>query len=55
MKEPEEMSLEDIRGELRRMGVTDRLVTLILREMAATEERIAFLSAGGGRRVSAAA
>lgn len=41
MKEPEEMNLEDVRGELRRMGVTDRLVTLILREMAATEERIA--------------
>jgi hypothetical protein len=49
MKQPEEMELDDIRAELRRMGVTDRLVTLILREMAATEERIA-KSAGRGAK-----
>jgi hypothetical protein len=41
MKQPEEMTAEEIRAELRRMGVSDRLVSLILREMAATEERVA--------------
>ena len=40
MKQPEEMTLAEIRVELRRMGVTERLVTLILREMGAAEQRI---------------
>jgi len=40
MKQPEDMSLAEIRTELRRMGVTDRLSTLILREMGAAEQRI---------------
>jgi hypothetical protein len=40
MKQPEDMTLAEIRVELRRMGVTERLVTLILREMGAAEQRI---------------
>jgi hypothetical protein len=40
MKEPEEMTLGELRTELRQMGVTERLVTLILREMGAAEQRI---------------
>jgi hypothetical protein len=40
MKEPEEMDLAEIREELRQMGVTERLMKLVLREMAAAEERI---------------
>ena len=47
MKQPEEMTAAEIRAELRRMGVSDRLVSLILREMAATEERVA---AAAGKR-----
>ena len=40
MKEPEEMSIAELRGELRAMGVTERLATLILREMGEAERRI---------------
>jgi hypothetical protein len=40
MKQPEEMTLAEIRAELRQMGVTDRLTKLVLREMAAAEERV---------------
>ena len=40
MKEPEKMSVADIRAELRAMGVTERLGTLILREMGEAERRI---------------
>src|SRR5271169_5108562 len=40
MKEPEQMSIADIRAELRAMGVTERLGTLILREMGEAERRI---------------
>lgn len=40
MKEPEEMSLAELRTELRQTGITERLATLILREMGAAEQRI---------------
>jgi hypothetical protein len=40
MKEPEQMTIAEIRGELRAMGVTERLGTLILREMGEAEQRI---------------
>jgi hypothetical protein len=40
MKQPEEMTIGELRTELRQMGVTERLVTLILREMGAAEQRI---------------
>ncbi|MGH7087477.1 MAG: hypothetical protein ACREFQ_01100 [Stellaceae bacterium] len=40
MKEPEEMSLPELRAELRAMGVTERLTSLILREMGEAEHRI---------------
>jgi hypothetical protein len=40
MKEPEDMTLGELRTELRQMGVTERLTTLILREMGAAEQRI---------------
>lgn len=40
MKEPEEMSIAELRSELRAMGVTERLGTLILREMGEAERRI---------------
>jgi hypothetical protein len=40
MKEPEEMSIAELRAELRAMGVTERLTTLILREMGEAERRI---------------
>ena len=39
MKKPEEMTLEEIRVELRTMGVTEKLVTLVAREMDAAEQR----------------
>jgi hypothetical protein len=48
MKQPEEMTAAEIRVELRRVGVSDRLVSLILREMAATEERVASASRNRG-------
>jgi hypothetical protein len=40
MKQPEDMTLAEIRAELRQMGVTERLTKLVLREMAAAEERV---------------
>jgi hypothetical protein len=40
MKEPEEMTLAELRTELRQMGVTERPTSLILREMGAAEQRI---------------
>jgi hypothetical protein len=40
MKETEKMSIAEIRTELRQMGVTEKLMKLILREMAAAEKRI---------------
>lgn len=40
MKEPEEMSVPELRAELRALGVTERLSTLILREMGEAEQRI---------------
>jgi hypothetical protein len=40
MKEPEQISVAEIRAELRAMGVTERLGTLILREMGEAEQRI---------------
>ena len=40
MKEPEQMTIAEIRAELRAMGVTERLGTLILREMGEAEQRI---------------
>ncbi len=46
MKQPEEMSLEELRAELRQTGVTDRLITLVQREMEAAEQRVAKLSKG---------
>lgn len=41
MEEIQTMSLDAIRAELREMGVSERLMKLILREMAAAEERVA--------------
>lgn len=40
MKQPEEMTLAELRSELRQMGVSDRLMTLIQRELTAAEERV---------------
>lgn len=40
MKEPEDMSVAELRAELRAMGVTQRLGSLILREMGEAEQRI---------------
>lgn len=40
MKEPEEMSVAELRSELRALGVSERLSTLILREMGEAERRI---------------
>lgn len=40
MKEPEEMTLAEMRAELRAMGVTERLSQLVLREMGEAERRI---------------
>jgi len=40
MKEPEQMTVAELRHELRAMGVTERLSSLILREMGAAEGRI---------------
>ena len=39
MKRPEEMTLEELRTELRELGVTERLMQLIRREMEAAEQR----------------
>jgi hypothetical protein len=40
MKAPDAMSLDEIRSELRQMGVTPRFMSLILRELGAVEARI---------------
>ena len=40
MKEPDEMTVAELRAELRAMGVTVRLGSLILREMGEAEQRI---------------
>jgi hypothetical protein len=40
MKEPEEMTVAELRRELQAMGVSDRLGSLILREMGEAEGRI---------------
>jgi hypothetical protein len=40
MKEPEEMTLAEMRAELRAMGVSERLSQLVLREMGEAERRI---------------
>ena len=47
MKEPEQMTIAEIRAELRAMGVTERLGTLILREMGEAEQRIERAKKGG--------
>jgi hypothetical protein len=39
MKNPEDMTLAELRTELRQMGVTDKLMALVRREMEAAEER----------------
>ncbi|HUZ71693.1 MAG TPA: hypothetical protein VMU87_01800 [Stellaceae bacterium] len=48
MKEPEEMTLAELRAELRAMGVTDRLTSLILREMGEAERRLELAQKRGG-------
>lgn len=40
MKEPEEMTVAELRRELRALGVTERLSSLILQEMGEAEGRI---------------
>ena len=40
MKKPEDMTLAEIRTELRQIGVTERLITLVQREMTAAEQRV---------------
>jgi hypothetical protein len=40
MKEPEAMSLAEIRVELQRMGVTQRYMSFVLRERAVIEDRV---------------
>jgi hypothetical protein len=47
MKEPEDMTIADMRAELRAMGVTERLSQLILREMGEAERRIEQAQKGG--------
>ena len=40
MTEPEAMSLAEIRVELQRMGVTQRYISFVLRELAVIEDRV---------------
>jgi hypothetical protein len=40
MKEPEEMTTTELRAELRAMALTERLTSLVLREMGEAERRI---------------
>jgi hypothetical protein len=40
MKAPEEMTLDEIRDELRRMGVTPRLTRLIADELSMVEQQV---------------
>jgi hypothetical protein len=49
MKEPEEMTLAEMRAELRAMGVTERLSQLVLREMGEAERRIEQAQQTGNR------
>ncbi len=51
MKEPEDLTIAELRADLRSMGVTDRLASLILREMGEAERRIdeAQKKNGGGK------
>jgi len=48
MNEPEAMSLADIRAELQRMGVTQRYISFVLRELAVIEDRVRNAAAGRG-------
>jgi hypothetical protein len=50
MKEPQAMSLEEIRAELQRVGVTPRYISFVLRELAAVEERINRAERSSGKR-----
>ncbi|HEY0525328.1 MAG TPA: hypothetical protein VGD08_18185 [Stellaceae bacterium] len=50
MKEPQAMSLEEIRADLQRVGVTPRYISFVLRELAAVEERINRAEGASGRR-----
>jgi hypothetical protein len=47
MTEPEEMSLAELRAELRELGVSERLTALIEREMGAAERRVQESAVGG--------
>ena len=51
MKEPEDLTVDELRTDLRGMGVTDRLASLILREMGEAERHIgeAQKKNGGGK------
>jgi hypothetical protein len=40
MHDVQTMTLAEIRAELRRMGVTDRYVSSVLRELAVVQERV---------------
>lgn len=40
MKNPEEMTLDEIREELRQLGVTPRLAGLIANELTTVEQRV---------------
>jgi hypothetical protein len=46
MKRPEDMTLAELRTELRQLGVTERLMALIAREMTAAEQRVARMGKG---------
>ena len=39
MKDPQEMSVAELRDELRRMGMTNKLIVLAAQEMAVAEKR----------------
>jgi hypothetical protein len=47
MKRPEEMTLAEIRAELRQVGVTERLIALVQREMNAAEQRVVTTAPNG--------
>ena len=49
MKEPEAMSLAEIRAELQRMGVTQRYISFVLRELAVIEDRVRNPEHGRGK------
>ena len=48
MKNPEDMTLAELRTELRQMGVTEKLMALVRREMEAAEERAVAASKKAG-------